>query len=141
VRPGLDFIHLSASPGQIQNAARRTTGTSLALVCLSFKERCARTSELTRRREFIQASPDELRCETRSRRSRPTICYVSPFLRARRSMTRLPAIEFANRSRRACNVHSARTMSGSDGAFASPGKNQITLAFAKEWGLRVDAID
>src|SRR5205823_213197 len=31
--------------------------------------------ELTRRREFIQASPDESSCETRSRRSRPTIYW------------------------------------------------------------------
>src|SRR5438874_582486 len=36
------------------------------------------TSELTRRREFIQASPDQLSYETRSRRSRPTICYGAP---------------------------------------------------------------
>jgi hypothetical protein len=35
------------------------------------------TIELTRRREFIQASPDESSCETRSRRSRPTICYTA----------------------------------------------------------------
>jgi hypothetical protein len=32
------------------------------------------TSELTRRRDFNQESPDELSYETRSRRSRPTIC-------------------------------------------------------------------
>jgi hypothetical protein len=36
------------------------------------------TVELTRRREFNQASPDESSCETRSRRSRPTICWVAP---------------------------------------------------------------
>src|SRR5260370_25389214 len=35
------------------------------------------TAELTRRREFIQASPDESSYETRPRRSRPTICYVA----------------------------------------------------------------
>src|SRR5438067_1129831 len=35
------------------------------------------TVELTRRREFNQASPDESSCETRSRRSRPTICWVA----------------------------------------------------------------
>src|SRR5437762_13675813 len=35
-----------------------------------------RTVELTRRREFNQASPDESSYETRSRRSRPTICWV-----------------------------------------------------------------
>jgi len=35
------------------------------------------TFELTRRREFIQPSPDESSCETRSRRSRPTICYAA----------------------------------------------------------------
>src|SRR5437660_8941384 len=34
------------------------------------------TIELTRRREFTRASPDESSCETRSRRSRPTICYA-----------------------------------------------------------------
>src|SRR5438046_5909759 len=32
------------------------------------------TFELTRRREFNQASPDESSYKTRSRRSRPTIC-------------------------------------------------------------------
>src|SRR5689334_3329923 len=32
------------------------------------------TSELTRRREFIQASPHHSLCETHPRRSRPTIC-------------------------------------------------------------------
>src|SRR5438067_12583327 len=36
-----------------------------------------RTSELTRRREFIQASPDQSSYETRSRRSRPTICWAA----------------------------------------------------------------
>src|SRR5438105_2654319 len=36
------------------------------------------TSELTRRREFNQASPDESSCETRYRRSRPTICSMPP---------------------------------------------------------------
>jgi hypothetical protein len=36
------------------------------------------TSELTRRREFNQASPDESSYKTRSRRSRPTICWVAP---------------------------------------------------------------
>src|SRR5436309_11654144 len=35
-----------------------------------------RTVELTRRREFNQASPDESSYETRSRRSRPTICSM-----------------------------------------------------------------
>jgi len=33
-----------------------------------------------RRREFIQASPDQLSYETRSRRSRPTICWAAPML-------------------------------------------------------------
>ena len=32
------------------------------------------TSELTRRREFIQPSPDQSSYKTRHRRSRPTIC-------------------------------------------------------------------
>jgi hypothetical protein len=36
------------------------------------------TVELTRRREFNQASPDQLSYETRSRRSRPTIRYAAP---------------------------------------------------------------
>src|SRR5688572_5664096 len=36
-----------------------------------------RTVELTRRRQFIQPSPGQLSCETRYRRSGPTICYVS----------------------------------------------------------------
>ena len=35
------------------------------------------TSELTRRCEFNQASPDESSCETHSRRSRPTICSLA----------------------------------------------------------------
>src|SRR5438270_8452655 len=35
------------------------------------------TAEWTRRREFIQASPDQLSYETRFRRSRPTICSVA----------------------------------------------------------------
>ncbi len=39
-----------------------------------FKKRRGITVELTRRREFNQASPDQLSYETRSRRSRPTIC-------------------------------------------------------------------
>src|SRR5258708_25957702 len=34
------------------------------------------TSELTRRREFNQASPDQSSYKTRCRRSRPTICWV-----------------------------------------------------------------
>ena len=42
--------------------------------------RC-RTSELTRRREFIQASPDQSSCETRPRRSRPTICSTATIMR------------------------------------------------------------
>src|ERR1051325_10913749 len=33
------------------------------------------TVELTRRRDFFQPSPDQSSYETRSRRSRPTICY------------------------------------------------------------------
>ena len=37
---------------------------------------CGLTSELTRRRESNQASPDESSYETRPRRSRPTICYA-----------------------------------------------------------------
>jgi hypothetical protein len=35
------------------------------------------TVELTRRRAFNQASPDQLSYETRSRRSRPTICSIA----------------------------------------------------------------
>src|SRR6266704_6007529 len=35
------------------------------------------TSELTRRRDFTQPSPDQLSYETCSRRSRPTICWAS----------------------------------------------------------------
>src|SRR5205809_5743278 len=35
------------------------------------------TVELTRRREFTNASPDESSYETRSRRSRPTICCAA----------------------------------------------------------------
>src|SRR6266404_9960513 len=38
------------------------------------------TAELTRRREFNQASPDESSCETRSRRSRPTICWAADWI-------------------------------------------------------------
>jgi hypothetical protein len=38
-----------------------------------------RTSELTRRREFTDASPDQLCYETRLRRSRPTICSAARF--------------------------------------------------------------
>src|ERR1041384_2981323 len=49
---------------------------SLMRKLLVSKER-HRTVELTRRREFIQASPDQLSYETRSRRSRPTICSVA----------------------------------------------------------------
>src|SRR5712692_9167891 len=41
------------------------------------------TVELTRRREFIQASPDESSCETRSRRSRPTNCWALPAVSTR----------------------------------------------------------
>jgi hypothetical protein len=35
-----------------------------------------RTSELTRRRESKHPSPHQASCERRSRRSRPTICWV-----------------------------------------------------------------
>ena len=34
------------------------------------------TVELTGRREFTQAAPEELSCETGYRRSGPTICYA-----------------------------------------------------------------
>src|SRR6266404_5134230 len=44
-----------------------------------FEKRRRITFELTRRREFNQASPDESSYETRYRRSRPTICWASPF--------------------------------------------------------------
>src|SRR3989442_337367 len=46
---------------------------SLPLAVLT--QRCARTVELTRRREFNQASPDESSYETRYRRSRPMITF------------------------------------------------------------------
>jgi hypothetical protein len=39
--------------------------------------------ELTRRRDFTNASPDQLSYETRSRRSRPTICSVAPLIKRR----------------------------------------------------------
>src|SRR5690242_10027084 len=44
---------------------------------MSFHDDKRRTVELTRRREFNQASPDQSSCEARSRRSRPTICSAS----------------------------------------------------------------
>ncbi|MDX6559965.1 MAG: pyridoxine 5-phosphate synthase [Blastocatellia bacterium] len=47
-------------------------------------ERRCRTAELTRRREFIQASPDESSYETGFRRSRPTICYPARSISASR---------------------------------------------------------
>ena len=40
-------------------------------------QRCARTVELTRRRESNHPSPREASCERRSRRSRPTICSAA----------------------------------------------------------------
>src|SRR5258708_29025027 len=61
------------------------------------------TLELTRRREFNQASPDQLSYQTRSRRSRPTICYVAFFHRIGWYRTPcfssgVPAIEIRKRS-------------------------------------------
>src|SRR5437588_1576771 len=47
------------------------------------------TAEWTRRREFIQASPDQLSYETRSRRSRPTICSARPDLLSHTRWVRL----------------------------------------------------
>src|SRR5437870_2405693 len=44
---------------------------------LAFQEKQL-TSELTRRRESKHPSPHQASCERRSRRSRPTICSVSP---------------------------------------------------------------
>jgi len=35
---------------------------------------------LTGRREFIQPSPHQVGCETRNRRSGPTICDAAPYL-------------------------------------------------------------
>src|SRR6267378_1923198 len=67
-----DWASTEFASGNIRTAAMR----SLAVITES-----GRTSELTRRREFNQASPDESSCETRSRRSRPTICYVSPLVK------------------------------------------------------------
>src|SRR5437016_1149153 len=49
--------------------------TIIAHSVTNFADR--RTFELTRRREFNQASPDESNYETRSRRSRPTICSTA----------------------------------------------------------------
>jgi hypothetical protein len=58
----------------------------------TFDEKMFRpTVELTRRREFIQASPEQSWCETRSRRSRPTICS------ARRSILFQHTIPFFQR--------------------------------------------
>src|SRR5207244_12117174 len=45
-------------------------------VSLGFKRRC-RTVELTRRRESKHPPPHQVSCETRSRRSRPTICWTT----------------------------------------------------------------
>src|SRR5436190_5084041 len=42
------------------------------------------TVELTRRRESKHPPPHQASCETRSRRSRPTICSVAPALTAER---------------------------------------------------------
>src|SRR5436190_17875265 len=47
------------------------------LVSLFFKKRRGLTVELTRRRESKHPSPHESSCETRSRRSRPTICWAT----------------------------------------------------------------
>src|SRR5437016_7995261 len=38
------------------------------------------TVELTRRRESKHPAPHQASCETRSRRSRPTICWATPLL-------------------------------------------------------------
>src|SRR5712692_9734224 len=63
-------------------ACRRNTLSRRIAVCVAMRNRC-RTAELTRRRDFTQASPDQLSYETRSRRSRPTICWVAPSYKLR----------------------------------------------------------
>src|SRR5437660_11030630 len=45
--------------------------------CDRFREKRI-TVELTRRRESKHPPPHRVSCETRSRRSRPTICYAAP---------------------------------------------------------------
>src|SRR6266498_1190785 len=84
-------VNLSATPCQLPAARfslglkrsmhrvrrlRAIEGKDVSTLCFVSKSR--RTFELTRRREFNQVSPDGSSCETRPRRSRPTICYVSP---------------------------------------------------------------
>ena len=53
------------------------TAARLELILMRHPKTGSRTVELTRRRDFTNASPDESSCETRSRRSRPTICSAA----------------------------------------------------------------
>jgi hypothetical protein len=62
---GLPSVH--PTPANVKPAV--TNVRSFIVVILSDP-----TVELTRRREFTNAEPDQLSYETRSRRSRPTIC-------------------------------------------------------------------
>src|SRR5438876_10633804 len=50
--------------------------------CVTVLKRSGITVELTRRRESKHPLPHQASYERRSRRSRPTICYVSPTTKA-----------------------------------------------------------
>src|SRR5437588_3482859 len=53
------------------------TATQIRILDVRDIRRCT-TVELTRRRESKHPSPHQASYETRSRRSRPTICYAAP---------------------------------------------------------------
>src|SRR5947209_9822792 len=75
-----DFAHGEGNAAEEHGKASSSNSAPRVnfITGVSFERRISNpTVELTRRREFIQASPDESSYETRSRRSRPTICSAA----------------------------------------------------------------
>src|SRR5262247_2287047 len=67
----------SHAKGETNRQPLKETEHSSGLIRHVNPSRC-RTTELTRRREFTNPSPDQSSCETCSRRSRPTIGCARP---------------------------------------------------------------
>src|SRR5437016_7488719 len=81
--------------------------------CVMWTPPCLRpTVELTRRRESTSPPPHQASCETRSRRSRPTICYVA-FVR--RTLQAFPHVRW--RIRAIVTPQTADSVIGFFGAF------------------------
>src|SRR5262249_12598216 len=86
------------------------------------------TLELTRRRDFTNASPDQLCYKTRSRRSRPTICYAAangfPTRTADKGLIAVGKMRYRNTSKSSAYAASNLPVTSRSNSFLPGGENE-----------------